>query len=132
MKTPYGSYNLSIDGNIARMRFVGMFNAATTELFVKEFKVLLEQFGDKPFLVLGDLLELEGATPEAYAMINDFNTWVNTRNMVAKALLIENKIIAQIARHRVESVRFQNIRYFSNNDEALAWFEQLQKQQIAS
>ncbi|MFA3792281.1 hypothetical protein AB6T38_14295 [Aliiglaciecola sp. SL4] len=132
MKTPYGSYNLTIDGNIAHMRFVGMFNAATTKLLLKEVKIQIEQFGDKPFLILGDLLELEGATPEAYSIINDLNVWINKRNMIAKALLIENKIIAQIARHRIESLKFQNIRYFTNNDEALAWFEQLQKQQVAS
>ena len=132
MKTPYGSYNLYIDGNIAFMRFVGMFNAATTTHLAQEARELLEQFGNKDFLIFADMLQLEGATPEAYTIIDEFNQWLNTRNMIGKALLIENKIIVQIARHRVKSFKHQNIQYFSNKDEALMWFEEIQKQQIAS
>ncbi|MDO6693723.1 hypothetical protein Q4574_10530 [Aliiglaciecola sp. 3_MG-2023] len=132
MNTPYGSYSMFIDGNTIVTRFAGMFNVATTELFVQEAKPLIEQFGDKQFLVLADMLNLEGATPEAYTVIDSFNRWINTRNMLAKALIIENKIIAQIARLRVESTKYQNIQYFKTKEDALSWFSEFQQKQIAS
>ncbi|GAC14528.1 hypothetical protein [Aliiglaciecola lipolytica] len=129
MNTPHGSYTIEVEHNIVHMRYVGMFNAATASLYAEEAKDKIRQLPYDEFFILGDLRKFLGATPDAYAIVNKFNHWVNTQNLRAKALVISNQVVAEIARERISAVKQQNLQYFKGTEEAINWFYEIENRQ---
>ena len=121
MYDEHGKYSISMDGGIFYSKFEGAFNDIASKSWCERAKRVIESFGNRKFLMLVNLLELEGGTPGAWDDADRFNKWLNQKNMIAKALVITSSMTKEIERARVPSSRTQNIRYFENERNATTW-----------
>ena len=86
-----------------------------------ELKDIVMAYELAPFVLLGDLLGFSGGTPEVFAESEEFNAWLNSRNMIAKALIFTSPALITIDQALVKSKTKQNIQYFENEQDALQW-----------
>ncbi|MEP4888714.1 MAG: STAS/SEC14 domain-containing protein [Aliiglaciecola sp.] len=121
MKTPLGSYEFKVEGRIVYQTFTGMFSGKTARTYLRETKQLITQFEGKAFCMLIDIREMEGLTPDGYNMIDNFNQWVNTQNLVAKAIVVSNDVVGKIVSSRVPELKKQNVKYFEDIQTAIKW-----------
>ncbi|GAB2705115.1 STAS/SEC14 domain-containing protein [Aliiglaciecola aliphaticivorans] len=126
MKTPLGSYQFRVEDNIVYQTFRGMFSGHTAATYLSETKKMINQFDGKPFAMLIDISDMLGLTPEGYEMIDKFNHWVNSQNLVAKAIVVSNDVIGKIVSERVPELKKQNVRYFHDLHDAIEWVKNTQ------
>jgi len=85
----------------------------------------VKQSNLKKFGVLSDLRQFEGGTPDAIDFFEKIPDWAQAKGQVARAMIIDSSLkeftIRQIDK---EKNRF-HIRAFSDDTEALTWFETL-------
>ena len=86
-----------------------------------ELKNIVIAFEHAPFVIMANLLEFDGGTPEVFAESEEFNAWLNSKNMVAKALIFTSPALIAIEQALVRSKAKQNIQYFKTELEALKW-----------
>jgi len=119
----HGKYTIIVEENIINVTLEEAFNEQGAQALAKELTEIINTFNQQKILILGNLLKLLGATPEAFAVSNKFNEWLNTQNLVAKALVINSATIKAIDQQRVPSKEVQNIAYFDNEADALSWLK---------
>jgi len=121
MNQPHGNYNVNVKDNIIHIRFSGSFNENCTNDLFQEIKSVIKYFKEKGILILSDLSTFQGATPDAYYISEKYNQWLNTKNLIAKAIVFHSTVVQDINLSRVQSLKEQNIKYFDNESNALAW-----------
>ena len=123
MTIEHGGNTVIVKGNIINVTLIGAFNEYDAKNVSKKIKKIVEGFNLNKFLMLMNLSNWDGATPEAFTTSNEFNEWLNSQNMVAKAIVITSQTVKAIDQQWVPSKLVQNIEYFDNEGEALRWLE---------
>ncbi|NVK44434.1 MAG: STAS/SEC14 domain-containing protein [Oceanospirillaceae bacterium] len=117
----HGDREVFLHEDIITARFIGLFNEHGARRITNEIRECVAQMQGKPFAILIDDLQLSGGTPEAYVVLEEYNQWLNTQKLVAKAMVLTSKahkaIIDKLSPSRLE----QNIQYFIDEDSALDW-----------
>lgn len=119
----HGEREVFLKDRIITARFIGMFNEHGVKRITDEIRQCIYQLSGKPFAILVDDLKLEGGTPEAYVVLEEYNQWLNTQNLVAKAMVLTSKAHKAIIDKLSPSRTQQNIQYFVSEDSALAWLK---------
>lgn len=119
----HGQTEVTTQDALIRVLARGRFNLDGCRRFIELVGQAVEQQGDRPFVMLIDNLQFEGGTPEAYRELDVFNAWLNTRPLVAKAMLLRSEMLSQIMNRLAPSRRQQNIREFADEDSAMAWLQ---------
>lgn len=86
----HGQSKVYLKDDIIFSKLSGMFNDLGSEKFTDDVKRLVLLFGDRPFGILIDDLDLEGGTPEAYAILEEYNQLLNTKFLKAKAMVMSS------------------------------------------
>ncbi|WP_448211927.1 hypothetical protein [Colwellia sp. MEBiC06753] len=120
----HGDFSVSLINNIISSRLAGSFNEAGCLAYVAAVKEKVALLNAKPFVMLIDDLALEGGTPEAYVALEDYNRWLNTQPIIAKAFLITFSSQKEIILQRTPSLAQQNIAFFKTRTDAEHWLEQ--------
>ena len=123
-KHVHGDREVYISGKIITARFIGLFNEHGARRITDEIKSCVEQMQGQPFAILIDDLKLEGGTPEAYAIVEEYNQWLNTQSLIAKAMVLNSSAHKAIINKLAPSRSQQNIEYFTDENEAISWLEQ--------
>lgn len=123
MTVEHGENTIIVKENIIHITLKGGFNKSGAKDVSRKTKEIICSFNQKRFLILVNLLNLDGATPEAFNTSNEFNEWLNSQNMVAKAIVITSQTIKAIDQKWVPSKIVQNIGYFDNEEDALKWLK---------
>ena len=110
-----------IGDNIIFAEFCGSFDNHALQRYSKQIKKLVSTFNGSPFAMLIDDLKLEGGTPEAYKVLNEYNQWLNQQAIVAKAFIINNNVNKQIILKRSPALLEQNIAFFTDKNSAKDW-----------
>lgn len=121
MQAQHGEFEIDIDNNVIKVTVQGAFNDVGAKALVTQLKSLLISLDKQPFAILANLLAFDGGTPEVFIMSDEFNAWLNDKNMVAKALVFTSPALIAIEQALVKSKTTQNIRYFEDENTALAW-----------
>ncbi|MCV2884875.1 hypothetical protein OE749_09220 [Aestuariibacter sp. AA17] len=121
MYAAHGDFSVVIQDDIIEVQLIGMFNHEGTEQYVNKVKAAVAKFDGRPFSMLIDDLKMEGGTPEAYEILNRYNTWLNNQNLVAKALIIDSEVKKFIILDRTPALKNQNARFFKSRSKAIAW-----------
>lgn len=121
MQAQHGEFEIDIDNNVIKVTVQGAFNDVGAKALVTQLKSLLISLDKQPFVILANLLAFDGGTPEVFIMSDEFNAWLNDKNMVAKALVFTSPALIAIEQALVKSKTTQNIRYFEDENTALAW-----------
>ncbi|MCP4597437.1 STAS/SEC14 domain-containing protein [Neptuniibacter sp.] len=124
MSISHGTVTASLDKQIIRVTLKGMFNELGAKEYTNTVKKYVLQLESKPFAILINNLEMKGGTPEAYQELESYNRWLNTQNLIAKAMVIESNLHQQMIDHYSPSRKSQNTRSFLTEEEALNWLQQ--------
>jgi hypothetical protein len=121
----HGKFELSLQGEIFIIRFFHNWNLEGAQAFFSKYQTLVKQSNLKKFGVLSDLRQFEGGTPDAIDFFEKISDWAQANGQVARALIMDSGLkeftIRQIDK---EKNRF-HIRAFSDETDALTWFETL-------
>lgn len=120
----HGEYSVELFGNIIVSTLKGSFNEVGTMKYTELVKAKIATLANAPFAMLIDDIALEGGTPEAYKVLNDYNTWLLEQPLVAKALVINSTLQKAITLKLTPSLTKQNIEYFDDKASAMEWLEQ--------
>lgn len=123
MNIEHGESTIIAKDNIIHITLKGAFNEYGAIGVSKTTMEIIRNFNQKRFMLLVNLLSLDGATPEAFNISNEFNEWLNSQNMVAKAIVITSQAIKAIDQQWVPSKVVQNVEYFYSEDDALRWLK---------
>ncbi|MFT6207340.1 MAG: hypothetical protein ACJA0T_001247 [Colwellia sp.] len=118
-----GSHSIKIIDNIVYINIDEDFNEHDIKAITTELKLLIERFQQKEFLLLIDIKNCEGGTPEGYEESRKFNIWLDEQNLTAKAIVSSSSIFIQINESRVRDTNKQRIQYFENQKDAVNWLQ---------
>lgn len=124
----HGEVLFTVEDNIIIAKAIGSFNEEGAYGYTNGFKDRIEQFGSQPFAILVDNLLMEGATPEAFKVLEAYNQWLNDKPLVAKAFVVKSRVTTSIVTAHSPSINQQTVENFSTIEEALYWL----KQQLAA
>jgi hypothetical protein len=126
--TAHGTYSLTHKDHIIEVTLTGAFNEYGVIDWTNAVKEIIASFNGEKFCILMDLTNALGGTPEAFEQSNLYNSWLNSQNMVAKAVVFKNKVMEDIERVMVSAKRFQHMKNFNDITEARVWLvEQLEQ-----
>ncbi len=117
----HGKYDIEVNCDIIKITVSGAFNDVAAKALAIELKNIVIAFEHAPFAIMANLLAFDGGTPEVFAESQEFNTWLNSKNMVAKALVFTSPALIAIEQALVKSKAKQNIQYFKTEHQALKW-----------
>lgn len=123
MATKHGESFISIDGDIITVKAIGAFNLEGIVKVITELELIIDNFCQKEFKLLFDYLQTDGGTPEVFEKINECNVWINSQNMVAKALIINSPTNLAILESRTPARKSQNTKQFNDKASAIAWLK---------
>lgn len=123
MSEGHGQCFVSVDKSIVYIKSVGAFNLEGMVKATQDIKSAVLTLDNNSFKLLADYTELEGATPEAFNHLDEFNAWLNMQNFVAKAVVISSTITLTILDQQVPTRKLQNDKNFKSLDEALEWLK---------
>ena len=121
MAVAHGQSSISVDGDIITVKAVGAFNVEGITKTIEQLKFFIEGFGQKEFKLLFDYTETEGGTPDVFDKINECNIWLNSQNMVAKAVVVHSEILLKILESRTPARHSQNEQSFDDIASAINW-----------
>lgn len=120
----HGECFVEREGNLIKARLKGMFNFSGGKQYTEGVQRCVEELNGEPFAILVNNLEVEGATPKAYQELERYNQWLNTQNMVAKAMVIQSKLQEGMIDSYSPARQEQNTRSFADEVSAMEWLKQ--------
>ena len=121
----HGKYHIELRGNTIYKSLKGSFNEdAILEIISKE-KDIIKNLNSEKFSILIDVLEMEGATPEAFSVIDNYNKWLNTQNLLAQVFVNKSSFLIEINEERVKSQDKTKTKIFDNLEDAQKWLDTL-------
>ncbi|WP_019027700.1 hypothetical protein [Colwellia piezophila] len=126
MSRPHGECFITVDDDIIYIKSVGAFNLEGIIQAYQDIESIIISLGENRFKVLVDYTEIEGATPEAFDKLNECNEWLNSQNLIAKAVVIHSPVNLTLLESRVPARSLQNDKNFDNQSAAKEWLKQQQ------
>lgn len=131
MESRHGKFTIEIDNGSIVTHLYGSFNEAGVTAWAESLKETVSLFNGSPFTLLVNEMGARGATPEALAVSNDFNTWLNSKPMIAKAVVYSAEIFKEIDDKNIPARKQQNIKFFYELDLAKQWLTQEQEHKLS-
>jgi len=117
----HGEVFVQIDGNIIVVHLIGEFNEFGAVNYTNGVKEAVATFKGKPFSLLVNLLDMLGATPEAFKEVDDLNYWLNKQNLQKKSRVIKSNATLFMVKTLANSRTEQVIGDFEDHEEAYNW-----------
>ena len=126
MDNIHGEVKLHLQGSIVMAKLTGSFNEEGAKRYTSSVKKLIEGFQGEPFSMLINNLDLEGGTPEAYQELENYNSWLNTQCLIAKAM-VQSDIATELINKLSPSQLQQNGKSFKSVEDALHWLDTVEE-----
>jgi len=123
MFTGHGDNQVSIQDKIISITLRGSCNEYDFQDIGPTVKKAVIQCNGKKFCILVNDLEFIGATPEAYQEFEVLNQWLNTQQMLAKAIVIKSASILGTIKIQVPAINDQNMKVFDVEEDAINWLQ---------
>jgi hypothetical protein len=123
MNQEHGKNIISVEGDIIISKIIGPFNVEGVNKSITDLKTVVDSFCQNKFKLLIDYIDAEGATPEVYEKINECNIWLNSQNMVAKALVTNSNVALSILESRTPARSSLNESVFNDKANAIIWLK---------
>jgi len=117
----HGNFTVKLNNNIIFVELDGAFNEHGVLGWVNEIKTIIAQLNGERFAILMDMRKALGGTPESFKVSDQYNSWLNQQNMVAKALIYPSSVYEDMDNTLVPSKKNQNTRVFHDFVEAETW-----------
>ncbi|WP_286234544.1 hypothetical protein [Thalassotalea sediminis] len=119
----HGTHQIVRQDNILLVKLIGSFNETGVHAYVDAVKKHIAAIHGKGFAMLINDTEVDGGTPEAYQVLNDYNNWLNSQPVIAKAFVLESLALKHIILARTPALKKQNIEFFADDNSAIAWLK---------
>ncbi len=119
----HGIYKITQHGNTIEVVLSGAFNEFGAIDWTEAVKNIITTYQGKPFAILMDLTQAQGATPEAFDIGERYNEWLNTQNLVAKAVVYGSKVLKDIELSIAKAKKKQHIKNFDDIEQARIWLQ---------
>ena len=124
--------SISHANGIITTKLYGIFNESSAESYRAElFKLVMELKG-KPFALLADISQVEGATPEAFDMVKHIISRLPEMGLVAKAYVYKGPVIRGIMYQRIPELVAMDYLFFRDNEEAYQWLLNEYQQKLSA
>ena len=121
MHSEHGEVNIHTAGKIIVAELKGAFNMEGAQKYVHDMKEAVKEFEGESFLMLVNDLKLEGGTPEAFQELEQYNHWLTTQNLIAKAIVLESIVTIDLIDRLSPSQKQQTYKIFDNESDAFTW-----------
>lgn len=121
MSTSFSNYSIEVKENIIYLLIEGSLDIETSQRWIDEMKLVIKGFEGREFKILVDTLKMDGATPEAYDVIDDYNKWLSNQNIIAKAMIMPQKFLKEIYEARVPSRLGHEVKCFLDREVGEKW-----------
>ena len=132
MEIAHGEFDVSVmrqdKVTMVCTRLSGSFNEEGFQLWMEAMKKAIGSLREESFVMLVDELEATGATPEALTLANQYNSWLNSQAMIAKAVVYSASIYRDIDKKNIPARQSQNIEFFDSVSKAKTWLNEQQSQ----
>lgn len=120
----HGDNSIELIDNTIFITLKGSFNEYGTLIWIEKLKTIVNHLKGKPFYILINHIEAEGATPEAFQVANEYNSWLCEQNLTAKAI-VTSSVLAEIDLAQIDKKnrKHQNYKYFTTVSCALEWLK---------
>ncbi|NKF51291.1 hypothetical protein G3R49_12065 [Shewanella sp. WXL01] len=119
----HGEFTIQVTGNLICTKMTGSYNEAGATAYTQAVMEQVKRLNGKPFGIVADNRGVLGGTPEAYAVLDEYNVWMEDNNMHAKAVVFNAKIMATILKNQSPSMQAENIQMFTDLNQANRWIE---------
>lgn len=120
------SYSIEIeDNNVINVSLIGLFDLSSTKEYTNKMYQAIETLEGKPFYIILNILEYEGATPEALYEANKMEQSINNSNNLKEKIYIEkNNFFFQLSKHYMKEIAFQKRIHLNSLEEAKKYLKQ--------
>ncbi|MCZ8531329.1 hypothetical protein [Alteromonas sp. PRIM-21] len=124
--------SISHANGIITTKLYGIFNESSAESYRAELFKLVMGLKGKPFALLADISQVEGATPEAFDMVKHIINRLPEMGLVAKAYVYKGPVIRGIMYQRIPELVAMDYLFFTRFESAFEWLEQEYKSKLQS
>ncbi|WED23871.1 hypothetical protein L3Q72_21805 [Vibrio sp. JC009] len=117
----HGLFSIRVEGRMVIGAVSGSHNEFDTAAVTDELRKAVESLNGSPYVELIDARELEGVTPEGFAVIDKYNRWESENGLIAIAFVARNTVLPMIVKHYLEMTQASNMKAFSDIEEARQW-----------
>lgn len=117
---------------IITTKLYGIFNESSAESYREELFELVMRFKGKPFALLADISQVEGATPEAFDMVKHIINRLPEMGLIAKAYVYKGPVIRGIMYQRIPELTSMDYLFFTDNEEAYQWLLNEYQQKLSA
>lgn len=121
----HGEVHILLEGNIVIATLIGAFNEKGAMKYTEGVKSIVKKFEGKKYAILVDNSNMEGGTPEAYQVLEEYNQWINNTNLVAKAMVVKTLITTELVESLSPSIKLQTTKSFQDKNLAFEWLKKL-------
>ena len=119
----HGNSSFCVDGNIVTVVMKGAFNEYGFRVFTNCIKSIIDDLQGERFSIMMNMIEATGGTPELYVEAEQYNEWLNSQNLIAKAIVIDSIVTLDIYNSRVKANKIQDYKSFDNELDAIKWLK---------
>ena len=125
MNGQHGEVQICCENNIISATLIGSFNEEGAIKYTEGIKDIVRSLEGQKYAILVDNLNMEGGTPEAYQVLEQYNQWLNGTNLVGKAIIVKTLITTELIKSLSPSIKLQTTKSFQNRTLAIQWLQSL-------
>ena len=125
MSLRHGDTHFSIKGKIIIATLSGAYNKNGAIQYTEGIKSIVKSFNGERYAILVDNTDMEGGTPEAYQVLEEYNQWLNNTNLVAKAIVSNTTVTTDIIKSLSPSINLQKNMHFEDKETAMTWVKKI-------
>ena len=126
----FSNSSISYKDGIITSTLHGIFNESSAEEYKEQLFELVMGLNKKPFALLADISQVEGATPEAFDIVKRIINRLPEMGLVAKAYVYHGPVIRGIIFQRIPELKRLDYLFFTDIDEARLWLLQEYKRKF--
>lgn len=120
----HGTYSVYVENSIVIGKVSGSHNEYDVKAATNSFKQAIETFKGAAFVEIIDARELDGVTPEGYAEIEKYNSWLVSNGLVARGFVVTNSALPLIFKRQTAEVQQFETKVFSDVETAKLWLQE--------
>lgn len=125
------SSTISYDNGVVTSRLYGAFNEKSAEEYSESLFKLVVGLNQKPFSLLADISQVEGATPEAFDILKHIIKRLPELGLIAKAYVYKGPVIRGIMFQRIPELKNMDYLFFTDIDEASLWLSREHERKLS-
>ncbi|KHT61033.1 hypothetical protein RJ44_02070 [Alteromonas macleodii] len=115
------SSTISYENGVVTTRLYGAFNEKSAEDYSDRLFKLVIGLNQRPFSLLADISQVEGATPEAFDILKRIIKRLPDMGLIAKAYVYKGPVIRGIMFQRIPELKSMDYLFFTDIEEASSW-----------